>query len=106
MAINYNEHAANERTFLAWVRTAIAVVGFGLAAGRLSHQPVSTWSETALLITGGVVILLSYFRMQVQRRRINGQVDLDDEARPVDFLLLGLVFSLFALMAFFTIHLA
>jgi putative membrane protein len=26
---NYSDHAANERTFLAWVRTAIAIMAFG-----------------------------------------------------------------------------
>lgn len=28
------EHQANERTFLAWLRTAIALIGFGLAIAR------------------------------------------------------------------------
>jgi putative membrane protein len=30
----YTDHAANERTFLAWVRTAIAVMGFGFLIER------------------------------------------------------------------------
>ena len=29
MIRNFGDHAANERTFLAWVRTAIAVMAFG-----------------------------------------------------------------------------
>jgi putative membrane protein len=29
MIERYSDHAANERTFLAWVRTAIAVMAFG-----------------------------------------------------------------------------
>ena len=29
MIRGYSDHAANERTFLAWVRTAIAVIAFG-----------------------------------------------------------------------------
>jgi putative membrane protein len=29
MIKRYSDHAANERTFLAWVRTAIAVMAFG-----------------------------------------------------------------------------
>jgi putative membrane protein len=29
MIKNFGDHAANERTFLAWVRTAIAVMAFG-----------------------------------------------------------------------------
>jgi len=28
------EHQANERTFLAWLRTAISLIGFGLAIAR------------------------------------------------------------------------
>ncbi|WP_256138684.1 YidH family protein [Komagataeibacter swingsii] len=29
MIIRYTDHAANERTFLAWVRTALAIMAFG-----------------------------------------------------------------------------
>ena len=49
MIRNFRDHAANERTFLAWVRTAIAVMAFGFlierfdlllkAAGLSSHAP-------------------------------------------------------------------
>jgi len=35
MIRNDTDHAADERTLLAWVRTAIAVVGFGIAVARL-----------------------------------------------------------------------
>jgi len=31
---NFSDHAANERTFLAWVRTAIALMGFGFVVER------------------------------------------------------------------------
>ncbi len=34
MVRHYSDHAANERTFLAWVRTAIAVMGFGFLIER------------------------------------------------------------------------
>jgi putative membrane protein len=34
MIKRYNDHAANERTFLAWVRTAIAVMAFGFVIER------------------------------------------------------------------------
>jgi putative membrane protein len=30
------EHQANERTFLAWLRTSLALIGFGLAIARFS----------------------------------------------------------------------
>ncbi|HEY9750992.1 MAG TPA: DUF202 domain-containing protein, partial [Allocoleopsis sp.] len=29
------EHQANERTFLAWLRTSIALIGFGFAIARI-----------------------------------------------------------------------
>ena len=29
MIDNFRDHAANERTYLAWIRTAIALMGFG-----------------------------------------------------------------------------
>ncbi|MBV8765521.1 MAG: DUF202 domain-containing protein [Hyphomicrobiales bacterium] len=34
MITHYSDHAANERTFLAWVRTAIAVMAFGFLIER------------------------------------------------------------------------
>ena len=34
MIRNFRDHAANERTFLAWVRTAIAVMAFGFVVER------------------------------------------------------------------------
>src|SRR5580658_4865314 len=34
MIRNFGDHAANERTFLAWVRTAIAVMAFGFVVER------------------------------------------------------------------------
>jgi len=31
---NFRDHAANERTFLAWIRTAIAIMAFGFLLER------------------------------------------------------------------------
>lgn len=36
MIDDYRDHAANERTFLAWVRTGIAVIAFGLVIERFN----------------------------------------------------------------------
>jgi putative membrane protein len=35
MIKNYGDHAANERTYLAWVRTGLAIVALGLLIERL-----------------------------------------------------------------------
>ena len=34
MIRNFSDHAANERTFLSWVRTSIAVIAFGFLVER------------------------------------------------------------------------
>ncbi|HUN26322.1 MAG TPA: DUF202 domain-containing protein [Steroidobacteraceae bacterium] len=36
MIPSYSDHAANERTFLAWVRTGIAVVAFGFVVEKFN----------------------------------------------------------------------
>ncbi len=36
MIRNFSDHAANERTFLAWVRTGIAVIAFGFVIEKLN----------------------------------------------------------------------
>ena len=33
---NYSDHAANERTFLAWLRTGVAVFAFGIVVDKLN----------------------------------------------------------------------
>ena len=36
MIQKFSDHAANERTFLAWVRTAIAIMAFGFLVARFN----------------------------------------------------------------------
>jgi putative membrane protein len=36
MIRGYSDHAANERTFLAWVRTGIAVIAFGFVVEKFN----------------------------------------------------------------------
>jgi len=36
MISNYTDHAANERTFLAWIRTGLAVAAFGFFLFKLN----------------------------------------------------------------------
>lgn len=104
MIANYADHSANERTFLAWVRTVMAVVGFGLAAARIGATPVSMWSEASLLGTGAVVIGVAFVRMRRVRARIDATAAIDDDTLPTDALLFLLVAALFALLAMFAVH--
>src|ERR1700734_819689 len=80
------DHLANERTFLAWIRTAAAIVVFGLAIGRFSlamhpltvrtgHSGgtagVSVWLG-AMSIVAGVAMALAGL---VRYRRVRTQLD-------------------------------
>ncbi len=44
---NTNEHLANERTFLAWVRTSIATISLGFVIARFSF-----WLREIAIATG------------------------------------------------------
>jgi len=105
MIPNFRDHAANERTFLAWVRTAIAVVAFGLAFSRLGTPAVqSPWADVALLLSGGFVVLVAFIRMRHVRAKITANKPFDDDALATDALLTILVASLFAMLLVFAIH--
>lgn len=68
------EHQANERTFLAWLRTSIALIGFGFALARFglflqqlqtavtgqnstSHSFISSQSLGISLVVAGIVLI-------------------------------------------------
>lgn len=104
MIANFNDHAANERTFLAWVRTAMAVVGFGLAASRLKDKAPDATVDLALLVAGGLVIILAYLRMRLLKRRIDASQTLDDDAAVGETLMILIIGSFFALMVLFFIQ--
>jgi putative membrane protein len=81
MIKRYSDHAANERTFLAWVRTAIAVMAFGfvierfdlflqVAAPQLAlrqaaphSQMIANTAGLAFIGIGLVMIVVAGFRL-------------------------------------------
>ncbi len=79
MIEHYTDHAANERTYLAWVRTALAFMAFGLLVERFdlfirsmpnlaaSVQALgsSSYARTAglaLILLGVLVLAISSYR--------------------------------------------
>ncbi|WP_153452913.1 YidH family protein [Streptomyces smaragdinus] len=54
---DYRFSLANERTFLAWIRTALALVGGGLAADQFLTEMSSPARTTiaAVLVAGGAL---------------------------------------------------
>ncbi|EEX11890.1 conserved hypothetical protein [Citreicella sp. SE45] len=106
MIVNFEAHASNERTFLSWVRTAVAIVGFGLAASRLGETSAPHWASYIMLGAGVTVVLTAWLRMRHVRKRIDRDEHLPDDDGPAEALLLMLVMTLFVLLGSFAIHVA
>jgi len=80
------DHLANERTFLAWVRTGAAIVIFGFAIGRFSiairqlasylgrpvgRVSISVWMGAAAIVSGVLLVIAGLIRY----RRTRAQLD-------------------------------
>ena len=67
----YRFSLANERTFLAWNRTALALIGGGLAAGQLlefDSEVVRLLVALPPVLLGGVLSVTSYRRWEANER--------------------------------------
>jgi putative membrane protein len=59
------DHLANERTFLAWVRTALGLVGLGVLLERLgagSDQRIAMAAGIGFISFGGLTLIYSVSR--------------------------------------------
>lgn len=53
------DHLANERTFLAWLRTALATLALGAVLLRVTNpKDPSTVAAGGVVLAGGVLVLL------------------------------------------------
>ena len=50
------DHLANERTFLAWLRTAISLIAFGMAIGKISPGRTGLAVGIAFIALGAVFL--------------------------------------------------
>ncbi|HLV81718.1 MAG TPA: DUF202 domain-containing protein [Chthonomonadaceae bacterium] len=80
------DHLANERTFLAWIRTGIATMGFGVVIARLRYLfPTGALSPPSrgiihaanigliFTIIGLLTVVLALFRYRVVQRQLREQ---------------------------------
>jgi putative membrane protein len=84
-----SDHLANERTFLAWIRTSIALMGFGfvvvkfslfvrqlsLAVGAPANTPAKGFSGViglCLVVVGALTALIGYLRYKrIEKQLLN-----------------------------------
>jgi putative membrane protein len=113
MIRNFSDHAANERTFLAWVRTAIAVMAFGFLVAKFDlflqiaarslgaeHQapriPGSGFGGAVgvvLILAGTLMVALAAVRFARTNRAIDS-TDPTTDRDSVDLVLAGLMVAL------------
>lgn len=77
---------ANERTFLAWNRTALALIAGGVAleAFGLDLQPTLRLAASLLLILGGVVVpVLAWFEWARTERALRSSEPLPGSATSI-----------------------
>ena len=77
------DHLANERTFLAWLRTAANVMIVGLAIAKFGSGGDVTGASLAaggiLVVLGGVGVIYGLYRYNVTRHRIEDSLLLTHE---------------------------
>jgi putative membrane protein len=119
MIRGYSDHAANERTFLAWVRTGIAVIAFGFviekfnlfldaiaqdAAGSAAHRyllenlsgPFGRYVGLALIFGGLGLLLFATARFLRTGRLLDApETHVASDARA-ELILLALLMSVVA----------
>lgn len=119
---NFSDHAANERTFLSWVRTSIAVIAFGFLVERfdlfvaimLPHAgnariavPRGEFGHLAgltLIVLGMVMIAVSAWRFLRTTREIDDAVVHPGTGHRTDIALAALLVILSAALLFYLVH--
>jgi putative membrane protein len=127
MIERYSDHAANERTFLAWVRTAIAIMAFGflvekfdlfvsLASRQMADKQVAAHTLSiggqtlgniaglVLILLGGATLLLAIVRFRKTAADIDSGERRQGPGERLDITLGGLLVLLGAAMAVYLVY--
>ena len=112
MIERYSDHAANERTFLAWVRTAIAIMAFGFVVAKFDlflrlagaqmaaktllggHQFVGDLAGVLLFALGAAVMALAVLRFRQTAKDIDAPEVRRGPGERIDFTLAALLLLL------------
>jgi putative membrane protein len=118
---NASDHLANERTLLAWVRTAIGIMAFGFVVVKFSlfvkqisialgkpdmvHQYGYSAPIGILLVgVGTLCLLLSLLRYRRTERQLNGNTY--HQSSVILYLIIGLILVLSLFLIFYLVKTA
>jgi putative membrane protein len=109
MIKRYSDHAANERTFLAWVRTAIAVMAFGFVIERFDlflqvvapqlalkqfaphGQAFANAAGLAFILLGVAMIVIAGLRFMRTTKEIDAEATVPSPGERFDLALAALI---------------
>ena len=122
MVKHYNDHAAHERTFLAWVRTSIAVMAFGFvierfdlflkyaapAAAQLQIAPhggvFANLAGLAFIVLGIAIIAVAGWRFVQTAKDIDREDEVATRGERFDLMLAGMLGLLGAALFLYLAH--
>ena len=122
MIERYSDHAANERTFLAWVRTAIAIMAFGFLVQkfdlflRIAGQSLGTRTTPAgssivgttagllLIVLGGAMMVFAAIRFRKTTLDIDAEGMRPGPGSRLDITLVALLFLLGAILFAYLVY--
>jgi putative membrane protein len=115
---NPSDHLANERTFLAWIRTSIAIIGLGFVVVKFSffikqialvlndkdtvlpNKGYSTQIGVLLVALGVLLTVMAYIRYRVTEKQITSK-----SYKPSFTLLLFITLAIFVIGCLLIIYL-
>ncbi len=114
---NRRVHMANERTFLAWIRTSVAIMAFGFVVEKFSlfvkqmsyylgkdalppAPGTSSWVGVLLVTLGVLMGILAFARYKAVEKQID-----EDTYRPSPILSVMLFLSVLSIGVFLVLYL-
>jgi putative membrane protein len=105
------QHLANERTYLAWVRTSIAIIGIGFLASSLHFNNIRSVSQAAdtiavfvsifSLLIGLIILSFATTHYFSVRKNINSQTF--ESASNLIKISTGIIFLIFLLLGIYLV---
>jgi uncharacterized membrane protein YidH (DUF202 family) len=114
---NRRVHMANERTFLAWIRTSVAIMAFGFVVekfslfvkqmayylGKETAPPPQGYSSMIGIVLVGLGVVMSVLAF-IRYKKVERQID-DDSYQPSAILSVLLALSIIAVGFFLVLYL-